>query len=54
MNREVEFFVSTIGQDIFKKCMSALENQKEQYRIRVIENIQPMNEAFNVMIQQAS
>jgi len=54
MNREVEIFVSTIGQDIFKKCMSALENQKEQYRIRVIENIQPMNEAFNVMIQQAS
>ena len=54
MNPEVEIFVSTIGQGIFPKCMQALKSQKNSYPIHVVENVQPMNEAFNTMIREAS
>jgi glycosyltransferase involved in cell wall biosynthesis/SAM-dependent methyltransferase len=54
-SRDVDIFISTINQPCFSACVESIKKQTyKNYSLKVIRNVEPMNEAFNTMIKEAN
>jgi hypothetical protein len=49
---EVTVFVSTVNSDSFQECMKHLSMQDTRFHLEVIENVAPMSEAFQRMLDR--
>jgi glycosyltransferase involved in cell wall biosynthesis len=49
---DVTVFVVTTGEPSTRECIEKLENQSHSFKIKILENIAPMNMAFQAMIDR--
>lgn len=56
LTKEITVFVITIDRESvnFKECIKCLENQTCRFELKFIENISPMDRAYNEMINRCS